>query len=330
MNNFLLNSLNCLKTNYKKSINFFNGSFPLIKLINQSFWKNFFGPFFAFIFPLIFIVILGLILGYTSILAGSLAISPVSITLSSMPQLFFEFKNSSLLKRIGATPIKPSLFIFVGVTYYFVVVFVSIVWCILFALLIFGIKNWDVGSQAFGTTVLNPSFRTVLETVNWPGFIFGEITLLIIGLLFGMFMVSTCKSIISIQAIGISFIILSEFLCAMVLPLGSVKNISGLWYVGYVLTPFKFSTNLILESWNGNFMGYGMSGNNLSLLFEQANIFDINSSFYTTPFATSSVDVNSRVLVLDKTEKVLSLTLPFVWMIGFFVLSIKNFKWSTR
>jgi len=31
----------------------------------------------------------------------------MAIALTSMPQAIYEFKRSSLLKRIGATPIKP-------------------------------------------------------------------------------------------------------------------------------------------------------------------------------------------------------------------------------
>lgn len=309
----------------KNFLGFFSGTKPLFKLINESFWKNFFGPFFAFIFPLIFIVILGSILGYTQILAGSLAISPMSITLSSMPQMLFEFKNSSLLKRIGATPIKPSLFIFVAVLFYFIIIFISIIWCILFSFIMFATNNWEVGNSAFGAKeLLNPSFKTTLETVNWGGFIFGEITLLVVGLLMGMMLVSICKSYVAIQAIGISVIIYSEFLCAMVLPLSTVKDIPALWYIGYILSPFKASSNLILESWNGNFVGINFQ--TLTLNFENSNIFDINQTFYTIPIGNDS----DRIAVLDLSEKLSSLILPFVWMIIFSVISIKNFKWSSR
>lgn len=307
---------------FQKFLSFFTGSRPLFKLINESFWKNFFGPFFAFIFPLIFIVILGSILGYTQILAGSLAISPMSITLSSMPQMLFEFKNSSLLKRIGATPIKPSLFIFVAVLFYFLIIFISIIWCILFSFIMFATENWNVGSLAFGSDVLlNPSFKTTLETVDWGGFIFSEMTLLIVGLLMGMMLVSICKSYVAIQAIGITVIIYSEFLCSMVLPLSTVKDIPALWYIGYILSPFKASSNLILESWNGNFVG--ISGFTLS--FEKSNIFNINDSFNTIPLGG-----NQPVEVLDLPEKLVSLILPFGWMIIFSIISIKYFKWSSR
>ncbi|MDE5767051.1 MAG: hypothetical protein K2H56_00735 [Malacoplasma sp.] len=318
---------NLKNLSFQKFLSFFNGTKPLFKLINESFWKNFFGPFFAFIFPLIFIVILGSILGYTQILAGSLAISPMSITLSSMPQMLFEFKNSSLLKRIGSTPIKPSLFIFVAVLFYFIIIVISIIWCILFSFIMFATSNWDVGSHAFGsTTILNPSFKTTLETVDWSGFIFSEFALLIVGLLMGMMLVSVCKSYVAIQAIGITVIIYSEFLCAMVLPLSTVKDIPALWYIGYILSPFKPSSNLILESWNGNFSGIEFVENSLVLNFTKSDIFNIHSSFYTIP-----IDNNTEAVeVLDLLEKTVSLILPFVWMIIFSVVSIKYFKWSSR
>lgn len=189
----------------------------------------------------------------------------------------------------------------------------------------FATKNWDTGSIAFGSKViLNPSFKTTLETVNWGGFIFGEFTLLLVGLLMGMMLVSVCKSFVAIQAIGISVIIYSEFLCAMVLPLSTVHDIKAMWYIGYVLSPFKASTNLILESWNGNFIKIDFPS--MVLNFESSNIFDVNQSFSTMPIDGTA----NPTRILDLPEKVVSLILPFIWTIIFAIISIKFFKWSSR
>ncbi|MDE6563115.1 MAG: hypothetical protein K2J98_02410, partial [Malacoplasma sp.] len=226
--------------------------------------------------------------------------------------------RDSFSRPVGPLVLQPCLFI---------IIFISIIWCILFSFIMFATNNWDVGSFAFGSSaILNPSFKTTLETVDWGGFIFSEFTLLIVGLLMGMMLVSVCKSYVAIQAIGITVIIYSEFLCAMVLPLSTVKDIPALWYIGYILSPFKPSSNLILESWNGNFSGIIPSGNSLVLSFDKSNIFDIYHSFYTIPIGSDTKPIE----VLNLPEKTVSLILPFVWMIIFSIISIKYFKWSAR
>lgn len=335
--------MNKIQVINKKFQSNFIGWKPLFGLINESFWKGVFGPFFAFIFPLIFIAILGNVLGYDEILGGSLAISPMAITTTSMPMLLFEFKSSSLLKRIGSTPIKPSSFIFVTIIYYLVIILLSILWTILFSLLIFGITYWDRGRVIQESNQLIPemvsmSFKQTLENVNWLGFLWGQLMLTLTGLVFGMFLVAVCKSIISIQAIGTTVLIISQFLTAMVLPIGILKNIDALWYLGYVISPFKAGTSIILESWNGSVSLNDSLINNDILLNAnkvvgsinigdftiQGNPFDINQTFeyYDTGGKT--------VVILDKTEKIVTLILPFLWIILFGILATKFFKWSAR
>lgn len=307
---------------------FFYGTKPLIKLIQKSFWKNFFGPFFAFVFPLIFIGFLGSILGYEQILGGCFAISPMSITVTSMPQLIFEFKNSSLLKRIGSTPIKPSLFIFVVIVFYFIIIILSIAWCLIFSLMLFGIPYWYEGKPLFGINSIHaPSFLQVLKNVNWIGFLYGQILLIIIGLLLGISIVCFCKTSTAVQSIGIIVLIISEFLAAMVLPLSSVREMEPIWYLGYILTPFKAPTNMILESWNG-MINVETINNQVTIIFEKYNIFNVNAPYYF-------IDINNAftpksILITNKNENIVNMILPYFWIILFLFLSIKFFKWSSR
>ncbi len=321
--------------NFDSIKSYFYGSMPLIKLIQKSFWKSFFGPFFAFGFPLIFIGILGTILGYDQVLGGSFAISPIAITLSSMPSLIFEFKNSSLLKRIGSTPIKPSLFIFISIIFYFGIIILSIIWCLIFSLMIFGIPYWDDGRVI--TEFKDPSSGKILETkaasfsdtlanVHWAGFIFGQLTIIMVGLTLGVVIVSISKSSMTTQGLGVIILISSQFLCAMVLPLATVKGVDAMWVMGYILSPFKASTNVILESWNGSVEFVQTSTVPVPHL-SQSNIFDLEKDYYF--YDTNSIDL-AQVLILDKTEKIVSLLLPFCWVVIFLGISIKFFKWSTR
>lgn len=345
--------------------NFFFGWNALFGLINESFWKGIFGPFFAFGFPIIFIAILGNVLGYDQVLGGSLAISSVAITTTSMPVLLFEFKKSSLLKRIGSTPIKPSSFIFVTILYYLLIILSSVLWSIIFSLLIFGIRYWDsgrvvrnaveiqqngpmmMGNQTAIPGIVALSFKETLQNVNWFGFIWGQIVLTLTGLLFSMVIVSFAKSVMSIQSIGATFLITSQFLAAMVLPIGTVRGIEPMWFLGYVLSPFKPATNTILESWNGSiptlniaevFSGNGTNGMNQAMEYlkqHNNNIMLVDFTRYSNPFDIHQIyyyfnNQGETVKVFETAEKVVSLVLPFLWMLVLGGISMKFFKWSAR
>lgn len=330
--------------------NLFIGWKPLFGLINESFWRGIFGPFFAFVFPIIFIAILGSVLGYSQLLGGALAIAPMSITTTSMPTLMFEFKKSSLLKRIGSTPIKASSFLWVAILYYLMIIFASIVWCIVFSMLMFGIPHWTSGEvvaegiQNVKPALISMNFRQTLENVNWIGFIWGQLMLTIVGLVFGMMLVAIFKSTPAIQAIGTTVLITSQFLTAMVLPIGTVREIEPLWYLGYALSPFKAPTNMILESWNGNVSIPPMTEimPPAASMFQQApgqmQIKDINIFDHTTqgnPFDIYKEywyfnSSGKNILILGKAEKIITLILPFVWMAIFGFVSLKFFKWTSR
>ncbi|GHU49843.1 hypothetical protein FACS189459_2510 [Bacilli bacterium] len=61
----------------------------------------------AFVFPLILVCILGFSIGYTLAFPGAFCLGVFTVGLNSMPTTILDFKKSTLLKRIGVTPIKP-------------------------------------------------------------------------------------------------------------------------------------------------------------------------------------------------------------------------------
>ncbi|MEG2232910.1 MAG: hypothetical protein RRY16_02980 [Bacilli bacterium] len=91
-------------------------SFSLIKLINSQFIKNKNELFFTFVFSVIFVAMFGHInaaqfdyssVMFMSVLSGIFMLQIIQCGMQSMPTAIMEFKTSVLLKRIGATPIKP-------------------------------------------------------------------------------------------------------------------------------------------------------------------------------------------------------------------------------
>lgn len=322
----------------------------IIKIINLHFWKSIFGPFFAFGFPIIFIAILGTMLGYDQVFAGSLAIPAMAVGLTAMPQAIFEFKKSALLKRIGVTKIKPWMFLTAISLFYVVIMFVATFFCVAIGIGIFA-GYWNSGREIadnLSRTVLNvkvtynlyaPTLHTVLEHVNWGAFVWGVIMNIIISVSMGLFLVSVMKTALGIQAVGIPILIISQFLSAQVLPIGMVRSVDAMWGISYV-TPFKYSTGLMIESWNGTVIPdsqglVSVSGLptklpelqktlDLTIKVTGSNIFDINSvsySYYKGPDA---------IEIFNKGDKVANLVMPFVWTGIFGGLSVKFFKWGGR
>lgn len=315
----------------------------ILKIINLHFWKSFFGPFFAFVFPLIFVTLLGSLLGYDQLFGGSMAIASMSIALTAMPQAIFEFKRSALLKRIGVTPIKPWMFLAVSAIFYFVVMIVSSFWTLVIGIAIFA-GNMGVGremQQIPGaiTGVLteakkvpylfSASLGNTLANVNWVGFLWGLIMNIAVGISLGFVLVSTSKSTLAIQGLGIPILIISQFLAAQVLPLPMISNVPAMQYISY-LSPFRYSTGLMIESFSGN-----IDSNSLPPIFATENVYlSINSSSnifdINTPFEMIKYKGVTLMTMFGQADKIVNLVMPFVFTGIFSGIAVKTFKWSAR
>ena len=305
----------------------------LIKIINLHFWKSIIGPFFAFVFPIIFIAILGTMLGYYSMFGGLLAISSMAVSLTSMPQAIFEFKRSSLLKRIGVTPIKPWMFLVITTIFYFIVMILGTIFSIVIGIAIFS-GNMDVGKQISeiypGASGQHPLFayslKDLLSNINWGGFFWGLILNILIGVSLGMFLVSFSKTTVMIQGLGIPILILSQFLSAQVLPLYMVRDIDAIWYLGYI-SPFKSSTALMLQSWNPSLSTEIFDVDKyIQQINGPFNVFDMNAEY---KMMSKEGEVSS-IVVFSVAERYLNMFMPFLWIGLFGGMSLKFFKWSTR
>ncbi|MGL6125086.1 MAG: hypothetical protein ACRC1F_01180 [Metamycoplasmataceae bacterium] len=314
----------------------------IIKIINLYFWKSFFGPFFSFVFPLIFVALLGTLLGYDQLFGGSMAIASMSIALTAMPQAIFEFKRSALLKRIGVTPIKPWMFLVVAGVFYFIVMIISSLWTLGVGIAIFsGFMDAGREIQSIGVSVsemgevtqlhlYSATLKNTLENVDWAGFLWGLIMNVLVGISLGFMLVSTSKSTLAIQGLGIPILILSQFLSAQVLPLPMVTHFEFMKGVSY-LSPFRYSTGLMIESFSGVIdptslpaIGVNLTDANL-IISSPTNIFDINTNFEMIEYKGSTLKV-----MFNQTDKILNLIMPFVFTGIFTGVAAKTFRWSAR
>lgn len=305
----------------------------ILYIINSHFWKSITGPFFAFIFPLIFIAILGFMLGYEQILGGILTIPTTTIALTILPTALFEFKSSSLLKRIGVTSIKPWVFMCSISLYYVLIMILGSLFTFTMGIIIFS-SYWNQGRLIMSNypipdvglvDIYALSFRSVLQKVNWIGFIWGNIMNLLISVSLGLLVSSLCKSSLSIQGVGIPILIISEFLAAQVLPISMVKELDGLYYASY-LTPFKYSVGQIVESWTGNVeMPKEVVDSTMTLINNGTqNIFDVNQNFYAFN------NTLQRIQIFNNVDKILNLIMPFLFTAICTTIALKRFRWSNR
>lgn len=319
----------------------------IIYIVNLHFWKSITGPFFAFGFPVIFIAILGTLLGYDQILGGILSIPIVTVSLTILPVALFEFKSSSLLKRIGVTSIKPWMFMLTISIYYICIMIIATIFALLVSMLIF-IKYWNQGRLVSNTfynniqyEIYSPTFHQVLKNVNYSGFLFANLMNILVSTSLGLLISSISKSSLSIQGISIPILILSEFLTAQVLPIGMVKSIDALYYLSYI-SPFKYSTGQVIESWTGNMviLPYNVSNiinsNQVQIInmeYESTqNIFNVNQTFraFYNNFGGGPLLKKEGMLIFNKVDKIANLIMPFIFTGLFSGIALKRFKWSNR
>lgn len=316
---------------------FLKNSASLIGLVNEYFWKSLTGPFFAFVFPLMFITLLGYLLSYNIVLGGCLSIGGIVISVYCLPNSIFDFKKSSLLKRIGVTPINPTNFILTVCGYYCLMMIISLFWCILISLLLFAgywtkgpwvhlINNSDIELTNM------PSLLTVLANVEWGGFIFSQLLVIMTGTSLGMLIVAISKTVLTIQAMSVTLLIIAMILGGQLVPVSIVRSVEPLWYLGYAIDPFKSSMDMAMEAWNGpinndaqHFYGHSIMNCNNS------TIWNVHQSYvvFSTMVVPGSEGIG-KVNILSMPEKILNFIIPFIWSALFLFISSKKFKWSSR
>ncbi|QSF13495.1 hypothetical protein [Mycoplasma sp. Mirounga ES2805-ORL] len=313
----------------------FNG---IVQLINKHFWKAFVGPFFAFLYPIVFVAVLGTIFNYEMVLAGSISIGPLAVACVALPTAIFEFKKSTLLKRIGTTSIKPMTFLSYTASFYFLIMIASGLWTTIFSMMIFG-KYWNTGRIMYSVGNVDikiNSLKEIFAKIEWAGYIYSFIVLTLVSTAVGLFLVSISKSILMIQAFGSSLLIFTMFLTGQVLPLAQIANVQSMWYLSY-LTPFKSAIVQNTMSFNGlgklsneytlnnleidgssaiynlNEIKYYISNIDkgiktpekvvgyLSLQYSKYNIFDINKTYYAVDGLST---VQPAIVKVSELEKV--------------------------
>ncbi|ARU91195.1 ABC transporter ATP-binding protein [Spiroplasma clarkii] len=228
-----------------------NKNIPLISLLMKYYIKGVAVPFFIFVFPILMIFMMGSI--YTSgamagndeqaaaflhSLVGSYsAMSALAIGFFIIPSTILEFKTSVLMKRIGATNIKPVFFLLSVVLIGLFLVIISVLWTALWAGILFGYKfGWSVTSTPYdvGASIL----------------LF--IPMICLAMSLGLTLASIFKSTTTYNAVVNVIYMPITLLSGGFAPIESIQTSPQLNAMSWA-NPFKYSINPFVAAWNGNY-----------------------------------------------------------------------------
>ncbi|AOG60783.1 ABC transporter ATP-binding protein [Spiroplasma helicoides] len=243
------------KNKFDKIINKANNkgkNLPLIVLLLKYYIKGFVQPFFLLGFPIIMLFIEGFAFkgkmfgdGSSSTeysllhnLVGSIAITQIIATgIFVIPQTILEFKNSVLLKRIGATNIKPIFFVLTVVTMGVLFMLLTFFWTLLWAGIMFGTTyGWNEIAAPYQVWEALPFLMLIL---------FSSVSL-------GLMLSSLFKSTAAYVAVANILYLPIAFLGGTFLPIDFIMTSDVLKYATY-LNGFKYCMEPFNNAWSGKF-----------------------------------------------------------------------------
>lgn len=277
----------------------------IYKLFNRYYIKSFFGPFFTFVFPVLIYAILGTLMDYKLMFAGVCAMSGMS-GLTGMPFSILELKKSVLLKRIGASPVKTSTFTVVIVTYFVATIFLSVLWLMLWALIIHQ----------------NPSMFDFLGTVKgFFAFFYGNILNIVISISLGFFVASISKNEQQAQAISMLIMFPSQFLSGMFITIDTIAANDVMNWISRII-PFRYSTMYLVSA---QIPGMNPFAYHDILQYMPVKIGDLSQ--YVNQELKAEY-LTKHALFYKDWETVVAYVYPWATIAGCTYISIKKFSWS--
>lgn len=213
----------------------------------QYFKKDVSAIFFTFFFPALMVIILGPIMPANYILPGLFLLPAITTAFFFTPRAIFEWRNSSLIKRIGISPIKTQDFLLS-------IFFVSLLTSVMGFLVTFGftvlISETTSYFKVIGVGTEGVKGALSFAQVQW-------------GHLVGMFLGTACFAITTAIAIGmwakkesqailigILLYFLVSFLGGIFFDISMIEDVALLNYVSYAL-PWTWTTSGFVLAWAG-------------------------------------------------------------------------------
>ena len=283
---------------------------PIFKLIHKLFINSHISTFLALFYPLIFISILSNVSSPNYIVMGIASLIPIVIGVQVLPTIILNLKQSSILKRIGATNTKASDMTFVVISYFVLVAIFSLVF------------NVGIGIAMF-------SKNMNLANIQWGELIFSFLIGILVGISLGVMISSVIKKQEVALVIGLLLTLPGAFLTSEFLPPTMINDWGPMRYISFIF-PQKISTTLVHCAVNGG----SIFDTEVVRSLDYNGLINLNALVDSNAIPTVQADAiksaMSNVEVVDWTEKLMAWILLPVYLVTFSAVSIKFFKWGTR
>lgn len=301
------------------------GIFAVYRLFNRYYIKSFFGPFYSFVFPVLIYSILGTLMNAKLLFPGMIAMTALSTGLQSMPGAIIDLKKSVLLKRIGASPVKPSTFTLAIVTYYMMIISLSILWLMMWAMIMFKDES-----------VFDP-LKTIIGAF---GFLYGNLMNIAVSIGIGFALAAVGKSSLQVQTIGMLIYFPATFLSGHFVSVDLIAKSEVMNWISRFI-PFRYTTMTIVESWNGTsefrdiIGGYHTSTSNPFIIhdYQIFRVPKIDWSIGRNPDSSIRDLVTPyipTITIYDKADHICGYAVPIAMLLATGLFSVKKFTWSTR
>ena len=226
---------------YHKLINIY----AVFKITQVSFLRNFGAIFFTLIFPMLLLLIFGAIFKqlnetkYSNTLVSGIMIAAITGNgLNGLSTRLTIWKESTIVKRMGATPLKKSEFLIGSLSFYVVVMIFQFFWII------------DLG---FAFTKIIGSFNT--SHIHAGYIILGIIFCILFAVSMGVFISSLTNDTNTNSLVGIMIFLPSAFLSGQYIPINVIDKSKGLSTVSK-LWPQRYMVQFVNYGWGGSYSNH--------------------------------------------------------------------------
>lgn len=241
----------------------------ILNILNKYFWKSITGPFFTFILGgLVMLASMALYNLPTLILGNALSVPIICMGSIVVPHTIFQFRQSVILKRIGVANIKPSMFIFITLIYFIVLMMISSTINLLISMI------YIYGLYGNNNTTGKLSFFNAYNGVNYGSWIYSQLITIFLSLSLGMFFSSILHNTLAIQTIGLLVIIASLIFGGSLVPFSMIEDNKILRSLSYIV-PFRYTTATNTETWFSNIQNILI---NSEFTFNHIDITDVEKA----------------------------------------------------
>ncbi len=233
----------------------------LMKLYFASWWRSFMGPIFVLVFPPLILFMLGQITPFSWIAPTYILYCALSLGVQSFAISLVQFKNSSLIKRIGQTPITRTQFVLSLFLFNFFLIILAGIF-IIFIMYIYQEFNlvqttaWKnvitMENNVPTVTRISVDAKIIWEKVQWFWVIFIASIGMIYSIALGLFLAVIFKTVERTNGAGLLALFCLTFLGGVFFPIEMMQRAKLLEYWS-LLTPMRYLAQSLQWAFNGSF-----------------------------------------------------------------------------